>query len=74
MRLWNLDDRSCKELSRIQELRSINVYTSEYLDGRVIAIRLQDNTIGKVWDNKDNINPYIDECEIMKVNMFMVSR
>ena len=74
MRLWNLDDRSCKELSRIQELRNINVYTSEYLDGRVIAIRLQDNTIGKVWDNKDNINPYIDECEIMKVNMFMVSR
>ena len=64
MRLWYLDDRSSKELSRIQELRSIDVYTSECLDGRVIAITNQDNKIGKGWDNKDNINPYIDECEI----------
>ena len=74
MRLWYLDDRSSKELSRIQGLRNVNVYTSEYLDGRVMTINIQDNTIGKVWDNKDNINPYIDECEIIKVNAFMVSR
>ena len=74
MRLWYLDDRSCKDLSRIQELRSIDVYTSECLDGRVMTINIQDNTIGKVWDNKDNINPHIDECEIMKVNVFMESR
>ena len=74
MCLWNLDDRSSKELSRIQALRNVNVYTSEYLDGRVMTINIQDNTIGKLWDNKDNINPYIDECEIIKVNAFMVSR
>ena len=52
----------------------VDVYTSECLDGRVIAITNQDNKIGKVWDNTDNINPYIDECEIIKVNLFMVSR
>ena len=52
----------------------VDVYTSECLDGRVIATRNQGNTIEKVWDNTDNINPYIDECEIMKVNAFMVSR
>ena len=74
MHLWYLDDRSSKELSRIQELMRVDVYTSECLDGRVMTINIQDNTIGKVWDNKDNINPYIDECEIIKVNAFMVSR
>ena len=52
----------------------VDVYTSECLDGRVIAITNQDNKIGKVWDNTDNINPYIDECEIMKVNVFIESR
>ena len=74
MCLWNLDDRSSNEVSRIQGLIRVDVYTSECLDGRVIATRNQGNTIEKVWNNKDNINPYIDECEIMKVNAFMVSR
>ena len=52
----------------------VDVYTSECLDGRVIAITNQDNTIGKVWDNKDNIYRYIDECEIKKVNVFIECR
>ena len=52
----------------------VDVYTSECLDGRVIAITNQDNKIGKGWDNKDNINPYADQSEIMKVNVFMESR
>ena len=66
MHLWYLDDRSSKELSRIQELMRVDVYTSECLDGRVIAITNQDNKIGKVWDNKDNIYRYFDECEIRR--------
>ena len=65
---------SCKANGKDVRLTEQLEYTSECIDGRVIAITNRDNTVGKVWNNKDNINPYIDECEIVKVNMFMVSR